>query len=745
MYFLLYDVFSYRSTQCSKSTRMCPAFSWTCQWLWASSQSGPCVSRQLVGSNPGTDTREGVAESVLRDLDISVNPCKNFFQFSCGGFIQNQSIPSGFVSRVNSYQDKVLSVIQPAIEEDIDLMNDPRPLILSKRLYQSCMNEIQIEMMGSKEMLQFISEMGGWQNFGIKASGNFELERMLAKAYPFFGNSGLSFLTGGAIIGINVLPDFRVPGKFAIYLDQPSLGQRGFGGLLNYELYFLDKNSIYTTAYLRFGVDIFTELGANPLMAWKDMTDILKFETQLAKIFISEVEQRRVLQKYNKLTIGELSALYPAFNWLRFFRLLGKIRHANVPFQVKDKVILWTKSYYDQLFPLLSQVPKRVISNYVIWRSIQPLITTINRKFQLISLQYDAAINGASEPSLPPRNIFCTGATIGNLQWVSSRILVDRHLSRSVLSKAKEIQGYIKGAFRKHIAMATWIDEHTRRKAIKKLDSIEDNIGFPDYLLNNKFLEEFYRSFSVPGKSFFGDIVDVYTQNYVKSIRQLVDPQTDRWILTPVTPNAVHERGRNAIVLSAAVLEEPLIRDDYPPALIFGAFGFLTAHEYQHAFDSTGISFDWNGLLNSKFWSPFSRKNFDGKANCFIKQYSNYYLTDFGIPITNGAKTLDEDLCDNVGLQVAYTAYQQWKSDKKYDDHIAGLPFNGDQLFFINVGRGWCAKWSFEFAFKFPLIDPHSINRLRVIGPLQNSFAFSRVFQCPLGSPMNPRIKCSFW
>ena len=331
------------------------------------------------------------------------------------------------------------------------------------------------------------------------------------------------------------------------------------------------------------------------------------------------------------------------------------------------------------------------------------------------------------------------------MQWVSSRIFVDRHLSRSVLSKAKYIQGYIKGAFRKTIARATWIDEHTRWKAIRKLDSIEDNIGFPDYLLDNKFLEEFYRSFSVPGKSFFGDMVDVYTQNYVNSLRQLVDPQIDRWILTPVTPNAVHERGRNAIILAAAILDDPWIRDDYPPALIFGAFGSLTAHEYQHAFDSIGIRFDWNGLLNSNFWSPFANKNFARRTNCFIKQYSSYYLTDFGIPVTNGVKTLDENLCDNVGVQVAYIAYQKWKDDKKYDDQVPGIPFTGDQLFFINFGRGWCAKWSFEFAFKYPLIDHHSFNRLRVIGPLQNNDDFSRAFKCPVGSPMSPRSKCLFW
>ena len=355
------------------------------------------------------------------------------------------------------------------------------------------------------------------------------------------------------------------------------------------------------------------------------------------------------------------------------------------------------------------------------------------------------AINGANDPSLPPRNNFCTGITVGNMQWVASRLLLERQLTKTVLSKAIEIKNYIRREFRKEIATAKWLDEYTRQNALRKFDKIEDNIGFPEYVLNDDFLNQFYRQFDIKGSNFFEDLLEVYVENFVNSLRQLTEPQFDRWILTPNIPNAAHEIGRNAIVLTAAILQEPFMRDDYPPSMIFGAIGWLTAHEYQHAFDSKAIQFNGNALIQPGFWSPSSTKIFDMKAQCFIKQYSNYFLPDFNLPITNGLKTLDENLCDNVGLKTAFNAYQAWKSDHLYDDRIPGLPFTGNQLLFINYGRPWCSKWSMEFITKFPLSDWHSLNRIRVIGPMQNLPEFSATFRCPLGSFMNPKSKCSFW
>lgn len=686
-----------------------------------------------------------LAESVLKDLDLSIDPCKNFYQFTCGGFIQNQSIPSGFTSKISLIQSKVLNTIRSALEEEVNMKDEVRPLSITKGFFRSCLNEGRIEMMGNGPLLNFLREMGGWPTLGHRHLHMFDFEGMLAKANPFYGVTGLSFLLGGAIIGVNLLQDFKQPGRFSIYLDQPTLGQRGFGSLPNYELYFLGKNSIYNRAYIQFGIEIAVELGADPSVAKKDMNDIFEFETKLASLFEGEEEQRRVVEKFNRLTVHELSLKYPLFDWLRFLQLLGQTGNAGVKFGPKDSVILWTKSYYDGLFPLLVKTPVRVLKNYIVWRVILNFIPAMSRRFQLISLRYDAAINGATEPSLPERSLFCTGTTIVNMQWVASRLLVERKLTASILSKAIEIKNYIRKAFRLEIETAKWIDEATRTNALKKFDLIKDNIGFPDYLLDNKFLELFYKNFNIKGDNFFDDLKEVYIQNYVNYLQQLTTPQFDRWILTPVITNAVHERGRNAIILTAAVLDEPLIREDYPPALTFGALGYLLAHEYQHAFDSRGIQFDAKGLISSDFWSLYSAKSFGLRTNCFVKQYSNYFLPDVGLSITNGAKTLDEDLCDNVGLKTAYLAYQSWKAKRKFDDRIPGLPVTGDELFFINVGRHWCSKWSVEFIFKFPLIDTHSLNRFRVIGPLQNLPEFSKTFKCPVGSPMNPKEKCTFW
>ena len=717
--------------------------------FYSFSTSSSMWSRSVNGTNGrnniATGATDSVADNVIKDLDLSVNPCTSFYQFTCGGYIRNQTLDTGFASKILEISGKVTDTVRQVLEEVINYKSDTEPLIQAKTLYRSCLNEGRVEMTDEKAILSFIQYMGGWPTLGIGDLKRFDFEGMLARATPFFGVPGLSFVTGGAVIGLNVLQDFKQNGRYLVYLDQPVLGQRGFGGLANYELYFLGRNSLYAKAYIRFGIEFMIALGAKPLVAKRDMNDIYSFESKLSRFFLGEPERRRVQERYHKLSIFELSMRYPGFNWLRFLNIIGAVSDAGIRFGPKDHVVLWAKPYYDGLFAVLKKTPRRVIANYIIFRAVLPLIPSLGRKFQNISLRYDATINGAKDPSLPPRNNFCAGIVVSNMQWLASRIIVQRKLTKTVLSRAIEIKDYIRCAFRREIATSKWLDKYTRQNALRKFDMIKDNIGFPDYLLNGDFLDQYYRRFDIKGINFFEDLLEVYVENFVNNLRQLINPQFDRWILTPAIPNAAHERGRNAIVLTAAILDEPLIRGDFPSAMIFGAFGWLVAHEYQHAFDSAGIQFNGNGLIQPSFWSPLSTKIFNMKTQCSIKQYSNYFLTDFNLPISNGLKTLDEDLCDNVGLKTAYNAYQAWKSDKKYDDRISGLPFTGDQLLFINYGRSWCSKWSKEFAFKFPLLDWHSLNRIRAIGPLQNSPEFSRAFRCPLGSFMNPKRKCSFW
>ena len=684
------------------------------------------------------DKRAKVADEILKDMDLSVSPCENFYQYACGGFIRNQTLSSGFTYKLGSIATKIIHAIRSGLEES-SITTEPRPLTLAKRLYRSCMNEGRIEIGANHNMLSLIRELGGWPTLGFRTPTRLDLEGKLASCYAFFGNAAASFTTGGAIIGLRVIRDLFQVGTFSFYIDRPTLGMHGIAGSSTHELYLLPRNSVYMTAYIRYGVEIAVALGADYRTAVRDMNALVDFEIQLARIMSLDNGQLQ------RVTVAELSLRYPAFDWLRFLRLIGRSVGVSINITPSERVIIWSRGYYTRLFQLLQRTTIRTLKNYLIWRSILPFMSAMNREFQVINLRYQATVNGARRPLLLPRRSFCTRIVRNQMPWVAGRILVEKKISRSTIEMATHVTRYVRHSFRQLLTSSTWLDETTRTNTLTKFDRIKDEIGFPSYLFDNAWLDNLYKDFVLQRYSFFQNTRELLTQNFANSVKQLTDPQLDRWIMSPVAINAMYERVRNAVTFSSALIDEPVFHVDYPLSLNFGAYGFFTAHEYQHAFDTFGIRIDWNGLLNQQFWSTSSKNTFNRKLRCFIRQLSNYFLPDIGLRIRNGGKVINEALPDFVGVKAAFDAYQAWKRVSRRDDRLQGLPFTGDQLFFISNARIWCSKFSRVYAHKFPLVANHPLNRLRVIAPLQNLEEFSSTFQCPVGSPMNPRNKCSLW
>ena len=109
--------------------------------------------------------------------------------------------------------------------------------------------------------------------------------------------------------------------------------------------------------------------------------------------------------------------------------------------------------------------------------------------------------------------------------------------------------------------------------------------------------------------------------------------------------------------------------------------------------------------------------------------------------------TQGENIADNGGLREAFRAYQLFlKENNGAELKLPGLEqFTSEQIFFLQYANSWCSVELPERLETQLLVDPHSPNRFRVIGPLSNNEDFVRLFQCPAGSPMNRRKKCILW
>lgn len=193
------------------------------------------------------------------------------------------------------------------------------------------------------------------------------------------------------------------------------------------------------------------------------------------------------------------------------------------------------------------------------------------------------------------------------------------------------------------------------------------------------------------------------------------------------------------------MLQGHFYHPERPAYLNYGAIGSIIAHEITHAFDNRGSEYDANGNFRS-WWNLETKKSFSIRSQCFIEQYES--IMDSQINVTlNGKSTLSENIADNGAIKTAYKAYQYYKLRQSKDDqYLPGLEkFSSNQMYWIKSAQNWCSKLSIDILMEHIKFRSHTIEKYRVVVPIQNSEQFSKDFKCTKGSQMNPEKKCNLW
>lgn len=241
-------------------------------------------------------------------------------------------------------------------------------------------------------------------------------------------------------------------------------------------------------------------------------------------------------------------------------------------------------------------------------------------------------------------------------------------------------------------------------------------------------------------------MLEVLHHQIANDLKKLNNPvDREYWGISPAVVNAYYNFGYNRIMFPAGILQPPYYHKDQPKSLSYGGIGSLIGHEITHGFDDQGSQYDKYGNLN-QWWDDVSASKFKERAMCMVKQYMNYTLPEAGGMRLTGYKTLGENIADNGGIKQSFKAYRQWIDRMGREENILpGLNLTNDQLFFINFAQQRCTNYLEKSAINNIMTSSHSPARFRVIGTLQNNVEFSRVYNCPLGSYMNPPHKCQVW
>ncbi|XP_026670737.1 neprilysin-2 isoform X1 [Ceratina calcarata] len=670
------------------------------------------------------------ASRLLTNMDLEVEPCDDFYDFACGGFLKSTTIPDDKTS-VNTFtgiSDDLQKQLRISIEEKSS-PDEPKPFRLVKNLYKACMNKTLIEQQGLDPLLNILRKLGGWP---VLEGGQWNEDAFNWKESVYkFREMGYSV---DYFIDFSIGVDLKNSTKRIIDLDQASLG-------LSREYLSKGFDDKIVQAYYNYMVDIAVILGANKTDAMSELKESLEFEMNLANISLPNEKRRNATLLYNPMTVQELSNNYPSVPWKEYFNTLLA---PNIQVDENEVVIVSVPSYITNLEKLLDSTPKRVQANYVMWRAAASSVSYLTDDIRKRQLQYSTALSGRTERESRWKE--CTDTVSGSLAISVGAMYVRKYFKEDAKKNAVEMVADIREEFTKILKKVDWMDDETRKSALKKAASMSSHIAYPDELLDDKKLEEFYEKLELTTDNYLEGILNLTLFGVEYSFSKLRKPvNKSDWVThgRPAIVNAFYSSIENSIQFPAGILQGAFFSNDRPRYMNYGAIGFVIGHEITHGFDDQGRQFDKDGNLVD-WWAPQTKENYLERAECIIHQYGNYTVEDVGLNL-NGINTQGENIADNGGIKEAYLAYQEWVKRNHAEAKLPGLPYTPEQLFWISAANTWCSKYRPE-AMKLRITTGfHSPGKFRVLGPLSNMEEFAKDFNCPVGSKMNPEKKCSVW
>ncbi|CAK7298705.1 Endothelin-converting enzyme 2 [Vulpes lagopus] len=710
-----------------------------------------------------------VAGKILESLDRGVSPCEDFYQFSCGGWIQRNPLPDGRSrwNTFNSLWDQNQAILKHLLE-NTTFNSTSEAERKTQRFYLSCLQVERIEELGAQPLRDLIDKIGGWNITGPWDQDNFmEVLKAVAGTYratPFFT--------------VYVSADSKSSNSNVIQVDQSGL-------FLPSRDYYLNRtaNEKVLTAYLDYMEELGMLLGGRPTSTREQMRQVLELEIQLANITVPQDQRRDEEKIYHKMSIAELQALAPSVDWLEFLSFLLS------PLELGDSepVVVYGTDYLQQVSELINHTEPSVLNNYLIWNLVQKTTSSLDHRFESAQEKLLETLYGTKKStgettapetqvsiaqsregwpqrrerpsdwrtelslgglalcplqSCMPRWQTCISNTDDALGFALGSLFVKATFDRQSKEIAEGMISEIRNAFEEALGQLVWMDEKTRQAAKEKADAIYDMIGFPDFILDPKELDDVYDGYEVSEDSFFQNMLNLYNFSAKVMADQLRKPPSrDQWSMTPQTVNAYYLPTKNEIVFPAGILQAPFYTRNHPKALNFGGIGVVMGHELTHAFDDQGREYDKEGNLRP-WWQNESLAAFRNHTACMEEQYSQYQVNGERL---NGRQTLGENIADNGGLKAAYNAYKAWLSKHGEEQQLPAVGLTNHQLFFVGFAQVWCSVRTPESSHEGLVTDPHSPARFRVLGTLSNSRDFLRHFGCPVGSPMNPGQLCEVW
>jgi len=665
--------------------------------------------------------RHSPSEPVLdvSAMDRTVDPCADFYMYSCGAWIKNNPIPPDQASwdTYSKLQDENRSQLR-AILENAAKANGPRdevtPYVTQKigDYYASCMDEAAIEKLGAKPLVPELERIAH-----LKSKQDLAEYAATAQFPP-------SLYGGGTLFTFRSNQDYKDSTQVIAEADQGGLGLPD----RDYYLKNDPKSEELRKAYVAHVAKMFELLGDKPAEAATEALTVMRIETALARGQMTRVERRDPPKLYHKMTVQELRQLAPAFGWDTYFKKTG-VRSLGFP---RGTLNVVTPDYFRVMSDEIKRESLANWKTYLRWHATHNAASDLSAAFVKENFNfYDKTLRGREE--LPPRWKRCTNDVDDNLGEALGQAYVAKYFSPEAKGAALKIVKEIEAAMQSEIQALPWMGAATKEQALIKLHTIANKIGYPDTWRD-------YGALEVVRGDQIGNSERASWFEFHRWLAKIGKPvERKEWDMTPPTVNAYYDPQKNDINFPAGVLQPPLFSGLSDAAPNYGATGATMGHELTHAFDDEGSQFDAQGDLRN-WWTEVDRKEFEQRAQCVVDQYSGYIIVD-DIRI-NGKLTNGEDLADLGGTLLAYLAWREDTQNQKLEP-LDGL--TPEQRFFVAYGQGWCTNERDENKRLRATVDPHSPAKYRANGVVSNMKEFREAFHCKPGQRMVRENACRVW
>lgn len=522
------------------------------------------LNYDTLGNLTKSQIRTAQAEMMKKFMDTSVNPCEDFYSYSCGNWARHNKMPKDkvildtFEILRESIDETLKNLLTSEDKEDLvstklqtkktgrDHQRRRSAELKAKNLFKSCMNYELIEKRGIEPLKELLKRLGGFplleDDWDAKSFDWLQLTATLRR----YNNDILIVEWVGS--------DIQNSSHQIVQFDQTTLG-------LPLRDYFIkESNKKYLNSYRTFLMKVIHLLGAKN--AEKHADDILSFEKNLATIMIPHEDRTNISVFYQKMKINELMKEIPEIDWQRY---LTTVQGRAI--DPEEKIIMFAKSYMKDLVKLIKSSEPSTVANYLLWRFVRHRINNLDNRFLEAKQTFYHECFGREKS--PPRWKTCVTQVNNNMGMATGALFVKKYFDETSKRDTVAMVHALQDGFRQILEKTDWIDGRTKKLAKQKLASMSLKIGYPDYILSQAKLDERYIDLNIHPDKYFENTLNVLqylSREEQKKVGQPVNKTI--WQTYPAVVNAFYSRSKNQIMFPAGILQPPFYHKHFPKGLI---------------------------------------------------------------------------------------------------------------------------------------------------------------------------------